>query len=294
MNDKNLGTADLAAFMASEEIAGELVELPVLTRTVETAAQAVGVEPDRIVKSIMFLIEGEPVLAITCGTAYVDRRAIGKRFGVGRKRVKLASRDEVLAETGFDIGAMPPFGHRKPLKTLVDQRILQFSFVYAGGGAENTLLKINPQDIVDVTQPEILVITESRTSENGLAASRFLFSSFLVILIVMAYFFIINDRRSLSRTYNVISWLRNPAKNPQWTVQAGDKCGESPFIMPTSGFIGYVLDDSSPQISARFARILCGGRHFSRLPGELFWKFIESNGDSSAFFNRNGRWKGWI
>jgi peptidoglycan LD-endopeptidase LytH len=244
MNEKNLGPADLAALMASKGIAGELVELPVLTRTVETAAEAVGVEPEQIVKTIVFMIDGTAVLAITCGTAYIDRRTVAKRFGVGRKRVKLASPAEVLAETGFEVGAMPPFGQRRRLKTLVDRRVLSFKFVYAGGGAENTLLKIAPQDILEAAEAEVLDLSEDRSSEAGLAAARFLFSALLVSLVVLLYFFFTNDRGSLSRTHKVLSWIRNPASKPGWGVQAGERCADAPFIIPTSGFIGYLWDDS--------------------------------------------------
>ena len=92
-----------------------------------------------------------PVLAITCGTAYVERRAIAARYGVGRKRVKLASPEEVVAVSGYEVGAMPPFGHRPPLPTLLDRRVLDLPVVYAGGGDENALLRLDAQDIARFT-----------------------------------------------------------------------------------------------------------------------------------------------
>ena len=153
--------------MAAHAIEGEILHLSTPTLTVETAAQAVGVRPEQIVKSILFLVNEasaeetwKPVLAITCGTAYVERRAIGARYGVGRKRVKLASPEQVLSIAGYEVGAMPPFGHRQPLPILLDRRVLDQPEVFAGGGAENALVRLNPQDIARVTGAVVMDLTD--------------------------------------------------------------------------------------------------------------------------------------
>jgi prolyl-tRNA editing enzyme YbaK/EbsC (Cys-tRNA(Pro) deacylase) len=142
----------LEAFMAENGIPGEIVSLPVQTLTVSDAAVAVGTSPERIVKSLLFLVDERPVLAIACGTARVDRRPIAAHFGVGRKRVKLADAETVAAITGYPIGAVPPFGHRQRLHTIIDPRVLQMPSIYAGGGAESALLRVSPGDIVRVTR----------------------------------------------------------------------------------------------------------------------------------------------
>lgn len=49
---------------------------------------------------------------------------------------------------------------------------------------------------------------------------------------------------NITRTRNVLSWLRNPTAHSDWKIQAGQRCGEAPFLMPTSGFIGFLWDDS--------------------------------------------------
>jgi prolyl-tRNA editing enzyme YbaK/EbsC (Cys-tRNA(Pro) deacylase) len=151
-----LSPADLQAFLEDRHIQGELLHLDSPTPTVETAALAVGAQPEQIVKSILFLVDGQPVLAITCGTSYVERRAIAARFGVGRKKVKLAPPETVAEETGFLVGAMPPFGHRQPLLTLIDQRVLEKPVVYAGGGSDYALLRLDPHSILQVTGGEVL------------------------------------------------------------------------------------------------------------------------------------------
>jgi prolyl-tRNA editing enzyme YbaK/EbsC (Cys-tRNA(Pro) deacylase) len=151
-----LTSSDILAYLDNNAIPGEILFSEVPTPTVETAAKAVGTMPQQIVKSILFIVAGRPVLAIACGTDRVDRRAISAFYRVGRKKVKLASPEIVLAVSGYEVGAMPPFGHRQPISTLLDQRVLEQAVVYAGGGAENALLRLSPYDILHVTNAQVV------------------------------------------------------------------------------------------------------------------------------------------
>jgi prolyl-tRNA editing enzyme YbaK/EbsC (Cys-tRNA(Pro) deacylase) len=156
MSKPALGPEELSAYMQANRIPGEILHLDSLTPTVEAAARAVGTNPERIVKSILFLVSGRPVLAITCGTDRVDTRTLAAQYGVGRKRVKLAEAQAVLQETGFEIGAMPPFGHRTALPTFLDLRVLSQPEVYAGGGSDSALVRLSPQAILAATQATVL------------------------------------------------------------------------------------------------------------------------------------------
>jgi prolyl-tRNA editing enzyme YbaK/EbsC (Cys-tRNA(Pro) deacylase) len=101
-----------------------------------------------------------PVLAIACGLSSIQRRAIADLYGVGKKRVKLASAETVLEISGYEVGAMPPFGHRQPLVTLIDRKVLEFTDAYAGGGAENAIVHLTPQDILRVSGARVLDLLE--------------------------------------------------------------------------------------------------------------------------------------
>jgi prolyl-tRNA editing enzyme YbaK/EbsC (Cys-tRNA(Pro) deacylase) len=142
--------------MQDNNIPGEILTLEVPTPTVEAAAQAVGTHPEQIIKSVLFTVRENVVLTITCGTGLVERRVIAALYGVGRKRVKLASPDRVLAVTGYPVGTVPPFGHLEALRTLMDPRVLQHSETYAGGGAKNTLVRLKPNDILRISQAEMM------------------------------------------------------------------------------------------------------------------------------------------
>lgn len=155
-----LSPEDLQRFILAHNIQAEMLFLDSLTPTVESAAQAVGTEPENIVKTILFLVDGKPVLVIACGQARIDSRAIAARYGVGRKRIKLASQEVVLRETGYEVGAMPPFGHLKPIETLIDRRVLERAEVFAGGGSEQTLIRLSPQVILQMTEAHVLDLSD--------------------------------------------------------------------------------------------------------------------------------------
>lgn len=151
-----LTTSDLRRFLESHAIAGEILLLEKPTPTVQAAAEAVGAHPSQIVKSILFMVDEQPILAIACGTDRIDRRAIAGFLGVGRKRVKLAEAEAVVRMAGYEVGAMPPFAHRQPIMTLLDPRVLGQPEVFAGGGAENALLRLSPSEILRITQARVL------------------------------------------------------------------------------------------------------------------------------------------
>jgi len=155
-----LSPSALALFLRERGLRAELLALPMKTPTVEAAAEAVGTSSNKIVKSVLFMVDDRPVLAITSGTNRIDRRLIAKNFGVGRKRVRLADENQVQASTGYPVGAVPPFGHPEPLLTIIDPGVLEHDVVYAGGGASDHLIKVETAEILRITQGEVLELTD--------------------------------------------------------------------------------------------------------------------------------------
>ncbi len=166
-NDQLLTPQHLAQYMQENAIPGEILELNVPTPTVEAAAAAVGCDADQIVKSLLFFVQDQPVLAVTSGPEHIESRAIAGHYQVGRKKVKLANPQIVLQETGFSVGAMPPFGHLAPLPTLIDQRVLEKDQVFAGGGSDQTLMRISPQAILEATRATVMDLITYNPHKSG-------------------------------------------------------------------------------------------------------------------------------
>ena len=159
-------TTELEEFIAQEAIEATLVYPDRPTPTVEAAAAAVGTRPEQIVKSLLFFVDDHPVLAISCGVDRIDRRSLAAHFGVGRKRVRLAVPEEVEVITGYAVGAVPPFGHIQNLQVFLDQRVLRQTSIFAGGGSEDSLLEITPQELTRVTSAVVLDLQSPRSDQG--------------------------------------------------------------------------------------------------------------------------------
>src|SRR5215212_267844 len=121
----------------------ELKTLDDSTRTVVDAAAAVGCEPGQIAKSIVFVMDGEPVVVVASGRHRVDqdRVCIALDCAEGRQ----ASAEEVRAATGFAIGGVPPIGHGLPV--VFDSALFDYDVIYAAGGDGNTLFEVAPRQL---------------------------------------------------------------------------------------------------------------------------------------------------
>jgi Cys-tRNA(Pro) deacylase len=142
--------------------AARVVVLPVSTATAEEAARAVGCPLGAIIKSLLFLAEGKPILALVCGDRQVDSAKLAQTLAVGRKRLKMADEEAVLAHTSFRIGGVPPLGHRRRLPTYVDAEIGRFAEVYAAAGTANALFRISPDELLRITQGTVSDISKGR------------------------------------------------------------------------------------------------------------------------------------
>jgi Cys-tRNA(Pro) deacylase len=151
---------DLQAFIDDHHIQATIMPLDQHTLTVGDAARALGVDTDQIIKSLVFHIDGTPLLVINNGLARVDRRKLAAHLGVGRKKVKFASPDTAFALTGYVVGSMPPFGHKQKLRTLVDTAVTQLDILYGGGGDIDAMMRLTSQELLSVSQAEVVPFSE--------------------------------------------------------------------------------------------------------------------------------------
>jgi Cys-tRNA(Pro) deacylase len=151
---------DLKAFIDAHGLDATILPMDRHTATVAEAALALGVDSQRIIKSLLFVADQLPVLVITAGTARVDRRKLAHHLGMNRKRIKFASTDQVLEMAGYAVGGMPPFGHRRPLRTLVDAAVTGLTAVYGGGGAVDAMMRLSTLELMRVTQAEAVDLCE--------------------------------------------------------------------------------------------------------------------------------------
>lgn len=133
-----------AARHAGLEISVE--RFPEGTRTAVEAATAIGCEVDQIVKSLVFVADEAPVIALVSGADRVDVQKLGDL--VGADAVRRAAGDEARDATGFTIGGIPPFGHARPLTILVDRGLMGHEMLWAAAGRPDAVFSIRPDDLV--------------------------------------------------------------------------------------------------------------------------------------------------
>ena len=131
----------VADALAQRGVQIEIVELADSTRTAVEAANAVGTTVPRIVKSLVFLADDDPILVLASGSNRVDTAELAALLG---KRIRRADADRVRQETGFAIGGVPPLGHLRALPVYVDRDLLQFDRVWAAAGTPFAVFPIDP------------------------------------------------------------------------------------------------------------------------------------------------------
>ncbi len=141
--------ASVRAFFAAHQVDMPIIELQENTATVALAAQAHGVEPGRIAKTLAFrLADGKVFLLVARGDARIDNAKFKAAFGKG----KMLALDDVEALTGHPVGGVCPFGLATPLPVYLDRSLQAFDEVLPAAGSVNSALRISPLQMAELTQ----------------------------------------------------------------------------------------------------------------------------------------------
>ena len=119
------------------------------TKTAQDAANAIGVSVGQIVKSLVFAVDGEIVMAYVSGANQLDEKKLAAAAG-GTKCSRVDA-DAVREATGFPIGGVPPFGFERRLRIFIDPDLLQYDEVWAAAGTWNDNFAIAPNELVRVS-----------------------------------------------------------------------------------------------------------------------------------------------
>ena len=125
-----------------------ILEFPASTRTSGEAAAAVGTTVGQIVKSLVLLAAGRPVLALVSGSNRLDLSRLARVAG---PPVSKADADAVREATGYAIGGVPPVGFPRPIPCYFDRDLLAYPTVWAAGGTPHHVFEISPADLLRVT-----------------------------------------------------------------------------------------------------------------------------------------------
>ena len=134
----------------------EVVEYPAGTKTAQDAAAAVGAPVATIVKSLVFLVDDDPVMALMAGNNRLDEARL--LAASGGSQVGRADADIVRASTGFPIGGVPPFAHATRLATFVDEDLLVHDAVWAAAGTPRHVFRLTPDQLVRLSGGRVVAL----------------------------------------------------------------------------------------------------------------------------------------
>ena len=137
-----------------------VIELPVEARTSQQAADAVGVGVGQIAKSLVFMVDGAPIMVIASGVNRVDERKLATLAG---GKVRRADADTVKKATGYTIGGVPPFGHDTALRLWIDEDLLGHDLIYAAGGVPECIFPLTPEELLKATGGTVADVRESKS-----------------------------------------------------------------------------------------------------------------------------------
>ena len=142
--------ARVAEFLKCAGVDARVEEFPEGTPTAGAAAKAVGASRAQIVKSLVFVCDGRPILALVPGDRRADENKVAAAAGARNARV--ARPDEVLAATGFEPGGVAPFPASGISRVVMAGELLAHDRVWIGAGSERHMAGLSPVDLAQLTQ----------------------------------------------------------------------------------------------------------------------------------------------
>ncbi|MCG7336246.1 YbaK/EbsC family protein [Sporosarcina sp. ACRSM] len=135
----------------------EVVVLEDSARTAQEAADALGCKVAQIAKSIIFRLKStdEPLLVVASGINRVNEKSIAQQLN---DKLGKADADFVREATGFVIGGVPPLGHKKPVRTLIDEDLFQYETIWAAAGHPKAVFSLTPDELKKMTKGEVLTV----------------------------------------------------------------------------------------------------------------------------------------
>ena len=139
-------------WLATSSIGVTVKQFPSGTRTAVDAATAVGCDVGQIVKSLVFVAAGRPVVALVSGANRLDE---GRLAAVAGSPVTKADAEIARTATGYAIGGVPPFGHASDVPVFMDRDLLGHEVVWAAAGRPDSVFEISPERLRELSQAEV-------------------------------------------------------------------------------------------------------------------------------------------
>ena len=151
------------AFLAEHAPDLEVVEMPTSTATVAEAAEAHGVDPGQIAKTLSLWVKDEVVLLVLGGNAKIDNQKFKAQF---KTKARMLDGDEVVRWTSHPVGGVCPFGLPRALRIFADVTLRKFDVVLPAAGATNSALRIAPDRLAQLVEATWVDVAQEQTTRS--------------------------------------------------------------------------------------------------------------------------------
>ncbi|KOY82934.1 YbaK/EbsC family protein [Lysinibacillus macroides] len=134
--------------LAQWHVEHKIQELEESSATVELAAQALGCEPERIAKTLSFLVDGKAILIVAAGDAKIDNTKYKALFGT---KAKMLAKEDVEEKIGHEVGGVCPFGVNEDVSIYLDESLKRFTTVFPACGSSNSAIEVTVSELETYT-----------------------------------------------------------------------------------------------------------------------------------------------
>jgi len=146
---KARGERDVRDFFEAAGVGKEIRRFAESTHNSELAARSLGVEVGQIAKTILLMVDASPLVVVVSGDRRVDMKKV-RALGHG-KRVRLAGPEDVVAHTGFAVGAVAPVALPTGIPVYLDGSLRRFEVIYPAAGETNNMFATTPEELAALT-----------------------------------------------------------------------------------------------------------------------------------------------
>jgi prolyl-tRNA editing enzyme YbaK/EbsC (Cys-tRNA(Pro) deacylase) len=151
-------SVDVCNHLQSKGVQHELVTLSGPVKNAASMAEILGLKPKAVVKTLLFIADGKPVMVMVTGDHRADQDKLKQHLKADK--LSFATENEIRAVADYQATSLPPVGLKDPVITVIDKRIKTGDVVYAAGGSPNVVLKIRVADLLEVTDAAVADIGE--------------------------------------------------------------------------------------------------------------------------------------
>ena len=140
-----MSIAIVREYLKAFDLEDRVMEFDQSSATVDLAAEAVGVEPDRIAKTLSFVKEDGCILIVAAGKHKIDNKKFKQTFSM---KAKMLSAEDALRLTGHAVGGVCPFALPEGVEVYLDESLRAYDIIYPAAGSSNSAVKLTPEELL--------------------------------------------------------------------------------------------------------------------------------------------------